>query len=317
MIPVFTYVEDAARFVASLKTDNDALKNLLSERCKDLNAYKTNNQDLKLLEGLSANYNKLELTEFQASNQFKDARDLSRLLNTIALEKLDAESCLSKAFSAMDSCARNLCGEEFLTKVSELKELLSSNAVFNSSISRMLVHQDKGLVCTAYIILYDVKTANGLVIPELYVCLQRKGKNYQLWLCPHFVLPNLCQGLGQKIDKVGLPVTLGALLEAEGVSSNLGILPINAKLEDRLLEFRDYVLKANVHRGEVRVSIRGSKKAPEVGLELHTLLANELGIEGKELLVRHKGNVLTFTNPKVSLSRMSNVVKDALKLRSA
>lgn len=316
MIPVFTYVEDAARFVATLKTENDALRDLMNARCKELILNKTNSQDLKLLEALSANYNKLELAEFQASNQFKDARDLPRLLNTIALEKLSAEKCLGDAFGVMDNCARNLCGEDFIAKTNELCELLSNNAVFDTSLCRMLVHKEKGLVCTSYVILYNVKTANGLLIPELYVCLQNKNGKYQLWLCPHFVLPNQCQGLGQKVDNVGLPVTLGALLEAEGVSSNLGILPINAKLGDRLLEFRDYVVRATVLPGKVSVRLKSASNLPEVGLELHTLLANELRIEGKELLVQKKGRVLAFVNPKINASNLTSVAKDALKLRS-
>lgn len=221
-----------------------------------------------LAEDLHNKYVTLQNVETQVTMQFRDSRDLPKVLAGIQETKSKVEKALRKVFDYLAEVAAKHVPKSFQKYVEAIAAELSDHVVFRSSRSFMYVNTSErgALVFTAYILLEDALNEDGELTPSLYISLQwNQGAKdklgveepyLKLWLDHEFEMP---QQLERRPDGVevntltGASKAIGRLLDLENFSSSIGVIPLSLQLKvdpsainKKNFSFRDYVQSVSV-----------------------------------------------------------------------
>ena len=247
--------------------------NAWKNRKVDLNLEKVKVPNLKelksqysLADDLYHKYMTLQSVESQITMQFRDSRDLPKVLQSVKASKRRVEVALRKVFDYLGGVASKHVPESFQKYVAAIAQELSDHVVFRSSRSFMYVNiSDTGnLIFTAYILLEDALNEEGELTPSLYVSLQwdqgseknNEPSSLKLWLDHEFEMPQQLERRpdGAEVDSVnGAARAIGRLLDIENFSSSIGVIPLSLQLKvdpsainKKNFSFRDYVQRVEV-----------------------------------------------------------------------
>ncbi len=255
-------------FVITQKSDKAKKKKIdINQKVVVPNAKKLADQ-YALAEDLHEKYVTLQNVEAQITMQFRDSRDLPKVLKSVKSAKAKVEKALREVFAYLADVANKHVPESFTKYVQAIADELSDHVVFRSSRSFIYVHVSPlgALVFTSYILMEDALNEDGELTPTLYVALQwnqgvfsSKGSeepSIRLWLDQEFEMP---QVLARRPDgaTVGTVNTaaqaLGRLLDLENFSSSIGVIPLSLQLKvdpsaisKKNFSFRDYVQSVQV-----------------------------------------------------------------------
>lgn len=219
-----------------------------------------------LADDLYHKYQTLQNVEAQVTMQFRDSRDLPKVLKSITESREKVELALRKVFDYLAGVANKHVPKSFTKYVEAIAQELGDHVVFRSSRSFMYVNisDTGGLIFTAYILLEDALNEEGEITPTLYISLQwnqgAPGTNEQpslkLWLDQEFEMPQQLERRpdGMEVNTVnGASKAIGRLLDLENFSSSIGVIPLSLQLKidpsaisKRNFSFRDYVQRVEV-----------------------------------------------------------------------
>lgn len=222
-----------------------------------------------LVEDLYKQMRVLESVETQVTMQFRDSRDLPKILRGIQDKKKELARGLREVFQFLKDVANAHVPKAFKEYVAAVAAELAEHVVFRASRTLLYVTvSDKGsLIFTSYIVLEDALNEDGELAPQLYISIQwnqglmKQGKEVEapyikLWLDHDLELPNglARRSWGQSVSSVNTAVrAIGTMLDLENFSSSIGVVPLSLRLKidpgaisKKDFSFRDYIQRVAV-----------------------------------------------------------------------